>query len=102
MANPTNPEDKRKLTIESHWASLCLGMVSVHVTLPKGVQFQCYVMPWECLTRARQFLEIGAVRLSMHGTGFLSEPSFFYWARETPKRTRRGKPRLDFVNQRGE
>lgn len=84
MADPNNPEDMRKLSIESAFAGLCLGMVSVHVRLPKGVTFHCYLMPWECMTRARAFLEIGAIGFSMHASG----ASHFAWERETAKRKR--------------
>lgn len=75
-------EHERKLAQESRWAALCLGMVSVHVTLAKGVRFHCYVMPWECMSRALQFLEAGAVNLSLHYTG----SACFTWHRESSRR----------------
>src|SRR4051812_8108087 len=98
MADPNNAEEMRLLSTQSAWAGLCLGMVSVHVRLPKGVTFHCYLMPWECMTRARAFLEIGAIGFSMHASG----ATHFAWEREREPVKRGRKPRIDFVNSRGE
>lgn len=58
-------------------ASACLFMVSAHVELKSGVTFSCYLMPWECLDRARQFTEMGAKAFSLHASG----SDCLYWTR---------------------
>jgi hypothetical protein len=84
----THDELAAKIKRQADVATCCLMMVSCHVRFKNTtLRVHCYLMPWECLDRARAFMEIPGVQsIGLYGTGNV----YFDWTRP-PVRSHRRK-----------
>jgi hypothetical protein len=73
--------DEARLKQQAAWASACLVMVLCYVAFKDGGKVHCYLLPWECFERARDFTEIGAVGIALYsastgvGANWTPEPT---------------------------
>lgn len=73
-------EDRVRMLLQnSEWATLILGMVTIRVRFENGTGFHAYLMPWECLDKARMFEEMGAKSMALFPGN--SGPCYFTWSR---------------------